>query len=310
MLDSIVTLLGGLVLAGAGGEFFVRGVVGIARWARVPAGIVAVSLAAFATSSPELSVSVNAALAGNPSIGLGDAIGSNVVNIAFILGAALLLGELKVDRGSLRRDLGVAIGAPLLTAGLLFDGELSRLDGAILLTVFVVWLTFVVIDAWRERSAVGILGEGRHGLALLTSAIGLGMLVLAGRLIVTGASAIGEAAGLSPFVVGTTIVAVGTSVPELATTIISRWRGHEEVGLGTVLGSNVFNGLFIVGVAASIHPISVGDLGPQLGLAFGVATVLMTIPSASGLLKRSRGVLLLLVYAVFVGVQLMQSGPH
>lgn len=310
MLDSIFTLLGGLVLAGAGGELFVRGVVGIARWARVPAGIVAVSLAAFATSSPELSVSVNAALAGNPSIGLGDAIGSNVVNIAFILGVALLLGELKVDRATLRRELVVAIGAPLLTAGLLFDGELSRLDGAILLVVFVVWLTFVIIDAWRERSAVGILGEGRHALALLTSAVGLGMLVLAGRLIVTGASAIGEAAGLSPFVVGTTIVAVGTSVPELATTIISRWRGHEEVGLGTVLGSNVFNGLFIVGVAASIHPITVGDLGPQLGLAFGVGTVLLTIPSATGLLKRSRGVLLLLVYAVFVGVQLWQSNAH
>ncbi|MBL8922255.1 MAG: calcium/sodium antiporter [Myxococcaceae bacterium] len=310
MLDSVFSLLGGLVLAGVGGEFFVRGVVGIARWARVPAGIVAVSVAAFATSSPELSVSVSSALAGNPSIGLGDAIGSNVVNIAFILGAALLLGDLKVDRGTLRRDLAAAIGAPVLTGLLLLDGELSRLDGAVLLVVFVAWLTFVVIDAWRERSAVGILGEQRHGLALLTSVVGLAMLVLAGRLIVTGASAIGEAAGLSPFVVGTTIVAIGTSVPELATTVISRWRGHEEVGLGTVLGSNVFNGLFIVGVAASIHPIAVGDLGPQLGLAFGVATVLLAVPTSTGLLTRWRGVALLLSYAAFLGVQLWQGGGH
>ncbi|MFZ5443864.1 MAG: sodium:calcium antiporter [Myxococcota bacterium] len=304
MFDSVVVLLGGLVLAAAGGEFFVRGVVGLARWARVPAGIVAVTVAAFATSAPELSVSINSALAGTPQIGLGDAVGSNVVNVAFILGAALLLGDLQVDLGSLRRDLVAAFVAPIFTAFLLLDGELSRLDGAVLLVTFAAWLAFVVRDAWKARSAAGLLGEQRHAMALITSGAGLVMLVLAGRLIVSGASAIGASLGLSPFVIGTTMVAVGTSVPELATTIISRWRGHEEVGLGTVLGSNLFNGLFIVGTAASIHPIVVGDRGPLLGLGFGLVSVLLTIPFAGGRLTRPRGALLLALYAVFVAVQL------
>jgi cation:H+ antiporter len=309
MFDSVFVLLGGLTLAAAGGEFFVRGVVGIARWARVPAGIVAVTFAAFATSAPELSVSVNAALAGTPNIGLGDALGSNVVNVAFILGVALLLGDLEVDLRRVGRDVGVALVAPLATAVLLFDGEVSRVDGAVILIAFVAWLAFVVRDAWRERSAAaGVLGEQRHALAVITSVAGLGMLVLAGRLIVSGASAIGAAAGLSPFVIGTTMVAVGTSVPELATTIISRWRGHEEVGLGTVLGSNLFNGLFIVGVAATIHPITVGDDGPLVACAFGFVSVLFTIPFAHGRLTRVRGAILLVLYAAFVALQLVRGG--
>lgn len=307
MLDDVFTLLGGLVLAAAGGEFFVRGVVGLARWARVPAGIVAVTFAAFATSSPELSVSINAALAGAPQIGLGDAIGSNVVNVAFILGLALLLGELRASRESVRRDFASALVAPLGTALLTLDGELSRLDGAVMVIAFVAWLVLVVRDARKARSAIGVLAEQRHSLAIITSLAGLLMLVLAGRLIVSGASAIGAAFGLAPFVIGATMVAVGTSVPELATTLISRWRGHEEIGLGTVLGSNVFNGLLIVGVAALIHPIAVAGSAVLVGLGFGVAAVLLTFP-LDGRIGRARGVALLLLYAAFVVVQVRFGG--
>jgi cation:H+ antiporter len=269
---------------------------------------VAVTVAAFATSSPELSVSVNAALAGTPAIGLGDAVGSNVVNVAFIFGVALALRELKVDLAQARRDLAAAVAAPLLTGALLVDGELSRGDGVVLLVAFAGWLGWVVASAWRSRSAAGVLGERRHALAVVTSLAGLVMLVLAGRLIVSGASAIGGALGLSPFVIGTTLVAIGTSVPELATTIVSRWRGHEEIGVGTVLGSNLFNGLFIVGTAATLHPIAIADRGPLLGLAFGIVSVLLTLPGAGGRLSRARGAALLALYAAFVVVQL-RLGP-
>lgn len=311
MLDSVFALLGGLLLAGAGGEFFVRGLVGIARWARVPAGIVAVSIAAFATSSPELSVSVNAALAGTPQIGLGDAVGSNVVNVGFILGLALLLGELRVPWASLRRDFIVALLAPVFTAGLALDGELSRVDGVLMLCAFCAWLAFVLHDAWRSRSAATALAEQRRWLAVVLSGVGLAMLVLAGRLIVHGASSIGAALGLSPFVIGATMVAIGTSVPELATTLISRWRGHEEVGLSTVLGSNVFNGLFIVGTAATIHPITLHGRVVLVGLAFGTATVAMLYPVAGGLLRRWRGLLLVGTYVGFVALQLLTGdGAH
>jgi cation:H+ antiporter len=306
MLDSAFALLGGLLLAGVGGELFVRGVVGIARWARVPAGIVAVSIAAFATSSPELSVSVNAALGGTPQIGLGDAVGSNVVNVAFILGLALLLGEMKVPWVSLRRDFFVALLAPVFTAGLLLDGELSRLDGVLMLCAFVAWLTFVLHDAWKSRSAAGaVLAEKRHWLAAALSLAGLVMLVLAGRLIVHGASSIGAALGLAPFVIGATMVAIGTSVPELATTLISRWRGHEDVGIGTVLGSNVFNGLLIVGTVAVIHPVRLDGREVLIGLAFGTGTVALLFPIAGGRIARWRGLILVATYVGFVALQLL-----
>jgi cation:H+ antiporter len=308
MVDSIFALLGGLFLAAAGGEFFVRGVVGLASWARVPAGIVAVSVAAFATSSPELSVSVNAALAGTPQIGLGDAVGSNVVNVGFTLGLALLLGEMRVPWASVRRDFFVALLAPVFTAGLLFDGEISRLNGVLMLCTFFSWLIFVLRDAWKSRSVAGAaLAEQRHWLAAVLSVMGLVMLVLAGRLIVHGASSIGAALGLAPFVIGATMVAIGTSIPELATTLISRWRGHEEVGIGTVLGSNVFNGLLIVGTAAVIHPITLEGREVLVGLAFGGAMVAMLYPVAGGRIARWRGLMLVATYVVFVAMQLLSQ---
>lgn len=309
MWDDTVALLAGLALAGAGGEFFVKGVVGVARWARVPAGIVAVTLAAFATSSPELSVSTNAALAGRPQIGLGDAIGSNVVNIGLVLGLALLFGAIEVPRDSVRRDFSVAVLVPLLTALLILDGEISRLDGLLMLTLFIAWLVAVVIDARRQRSAAEeVLAERRHWLALVYSAAGLGMLILAGRLIVLGAEGIGERIGLDPFVIGATMVAIGTSIPELATTIVARWRGHEEVGHGTVLGSNIFNGFLIVSVAAIIHPIAIGWQEVFIGLGFGVLTVITTVPGRSGMIGRRRGALLLALYVAYL-VAILQSGP-
>lgn len=308
MLDSLVVLFAGLALAGVGGDIFVRGVVGVARWARVPAGIVAVTLAAFATSSPELSVSVNAALEGTPQIGLGDAIGSNVVNVGLILGLALLVGAIKAPRDSIRRDFPVAIFVPILTAFLIVDGELSRIDGLLMLALFIAWLSAVLIEAWRRRSAAeDVLAERRHWLAAVFCFGGLIMLVLAGRLIVAGASNIGEFLGLEPFVIGATIVAIGTSIPELATTVISRWRGHEEIGLSTVLGSNIFNGFFIAAIAAIIHPIVIGWQEVVIGLGFGALLVVAVFPRRNGLIGRRRGVLLLAIYAAYL-VTILQAG--
>lgn len=278
-----------------------RGLVGIASWARIPAGVIGATVAAFATSSPELSVSVNAALAGTPQIALGDALGSNVVNIGLVLGLALLFGPIQ-DRGAMaRREFPFALLAPALTFVLLFDGVLSRLDGAILLASFIAWLGLSVRHALRERHAAEeVLGEKGHGKAIVISLIGLGLLVLAGSFIVTGAKYVGESFGWTPFVVGATLVAIGTSIPELATTVISRSRGHDEVGLGTVLGSNLFNGLFIVSIAALIHPIEIRVQTVMIGLFFGLLTVALAMPNRASLVPRSRGTILLIAYAVYV----------
>ncbi|HSI87641.1 MAG TPA: calcium/sodium antiporter [Pyrinomonadaceae bacterium] len=300
-MDYVLLILG-LAAAGMGGELFVRGSIGLAVWARIPAGIIGATIAAFATSSPELAVSVGAALDGKPHIALGDALGSNVVNIGLVLGIALLFSPLRASPDSIKRDFPVAILAPLLTALLVFDGELSRVDAALLFGVFAAWIAAVVFEVRKQRSSIAILPDSSSGRgAILVSVIGgLVLLIIAGRLVVTGAKGIAASFGLEEFVIGATVVAIGTSIPELATVIISKFRGHEEIGLGTILGSNIFNNFWIVAIATMISPMTDLPLNElAIGLGFGVLTVSLTFPLRGGVIGRSRGFILLALYIVY-----------
>lgn len=304
MNDWLVLAIG-VVCAGAGGELFVRGTVGLARWARIAPGIIGATIAAFATSSPELAVSVSAALAGKPQIGLGDALGSNVVNIALVLGLAVLMAGLRMPRASLTRDFPSALLTPIVIGVLLVDGFLSRIDAGILLALFCSWLGLSLRDARRQRSAAQqVLGEPRAGRATLECAGGLALLVAAGGLIVAAATGIAARLGLDSFVVGATLVALGTSTPELATVLVSRLRGHDEVGLDTVLGSNIFNLLFIVPVAALMQPIRLDWPEVVSALLFGLLAVLCMHPGAGTQLSRRRGMWLLLLYAGYISSSL------
>jgi cation:H+ antiporter len=300
----------GIVCAGIGGELFVRGTVGLAHWARVSPGLVGATVAAFATSSPELTVSITAALAGTPQIALGDALGSNVVNIALILGIAVAIAGMHSPRETVKRDFPVALLVPVVTGVLALDGVLSRLDGVLLLSLFLVWLVAVIIEARRQRSAADtVLGEPRGWLAMLLCLVGLVLLIAAGRLIVTGATGIALSFGIKAFVIGATVVAVGTSVPELATTVVATLRRHDEVAVGTVLGSNIFNGLLIVAVAALLSPIAVAWHEVAVALVMGLVSVACTIPSGRGFLNRRRGVVLLALYAVYLVALLQWQAP-
>ncbi len=307
----LLALLAAIPLAALGGEFFLKGVLGLSAWLRLPKLLVATTLAAFATSSPELTVSTLAALSGKPEIGLGDALGSNVVNIALILGLALLFGALSASFAEIRRDFFLALAVPVLTLLLALDGVLSRTDGALLLALFAAWLALtarqaiahrrdVATNARAQTEAQAIGGPLRTLLFLM---VGLAGLILAGRLFVTGASGIALALGVHAFVIGALVVAIGTSLPELVTTLLARRRGHDDVGLGTLLGSNLFNGLAIVGVAAAIHPIQAPLTGIAAALVFGMLTVLLILPRA-GAISRRRGMVLLAVYGAFVATTL------
>lgn len=304
-MNDYLALLSGVVCAGIGGELFVRGAVGLAYWARVSPGIIGATVAAFATSSPELSVSINAALAGKPQIALGDALGSNVVNVALILALALVISGIQSSRDSVKRDFPVALLVPVITGILFLDGRLSRIDGILMLCMFLAWLVAAGIEARKQRNAAEkVLGEHRVWLVVLSCLAGLALLVAAGSLIVAGAKGIALSFGISAFIIGATIVSIGTSVPELATTVIAKYRGHDEVGLGTILGSNIFNGLFIIAVAAIIHPITVGWRAVAITLVFGLVSLLFTYPTAKGFIERRRGALLLLLYAIYLATML------
>ena len=309
-MNDYVALIVGIGCAGLGGELFIRGAVGLAHWARIAPGIIGAVVAAFATSSPELSVSISAALAGNPQIALGDALGSNIVNVALILALALLISGIQGSRDNNKRDFPVALLLPVFTGILFLDGVLSRLDGFLMLALFLAWLAAAVIEARKQRSAADeVLGEHRRGLIVFSLAAGLTLLVLAGDFIVAGAKGIALSFGMDYFVVGVTVVAIGTSAPELATTVIAKLRGHDEVGLGTILGSNIFNGLFIIPIAAIINPITVAAQHEvMLSLAFGFVALALTYPSRTGYIPRTRGGLLLLLYGLYLFTVLAFQG--
>lgn len=307
-MSPALLLVLGVVCAVLGGELFVRGATGLARLARVPAHLIGVTVAAFATSSPELAVAVNAGAAGVPVIALGDAVGTNVANVGLILGAALLVSGMAAPRDSVRRDFPAALLTPLLTLAVVLDGVFSRLDAGLFLGLFGAWLAAVVREARRQRAGAGEEGGTlRRGPVVLLSVLGLALLVLAGRLIVVGANGLAEAWGLDKFVVGATVVAVATSTPELATTLIARWRGQAELGLGTILGSNIFNSLFIVSVAGLVTPIALDWRTVAVGLLFGLLTVAATLPGRAGWIGRGRGVLLLALYAAYVAAILHRA---
>jgi cation:H+ antiporter len=301
----LLALLAAIAVAALGGASFLTGLLGVAALLRLPKLLVATTLAAFATSSPEMAVSSLAALAGTPEIGLGDALGSNVVNVGLILGFALLFRALAARTDELRRDFVLALVVPILTLILALDGTLSRADGALLLLLFVLWLVFVVRQAiaYRREITTDIGPPVSAWRAWVLLLAGLAALILAGRLFVVGASGIAVALGVHPYLIGVTIVAVGTSLPELVTVLLGRLRGHDDVGLGTLLGSNLFNGMAIVGVAATIHPIRAPLTEVAVALVFGLLTVLLMLPRA-GAIPRRRGLALLAAYAAFIFVTL------
>lgn len=308
MVENYLALTIGVVCAGIGGELFVRGAVGLAAWARISPGIVGATVAAFATSSPELSVAIGSAVAGKPQIALGDALGSNVVNVALILGAALIISGIQSPRAGLRRDFPVALLIPIITGVLLLDGQLSRVDGVLMLSAFSAWLIATIIEARQQRSAAEhVLGAPSLWRAALYCALGLLSLIAAGHFIVSGARGIAMQFGVGEFVIGATVVAVGTSVPELATAVIAKLRGHDEVGLGTILGSNIFNGLFIVPLAATIHPIGVDWRAVFAALTFGVVALACSYPLRDGFIERRRGFILVTLYIAYVTTVLQMA---
>lgn len=303
--SDLLSLLAAIPAAALGGAAFLKGVLGVAAALRLPKLLVATTLAAFATSSPEMAVSSLAALSGKPEIGLGDALGSNVLNIGLILGLAVLFGTLAAHGEALRRDFMLALFVPVLTLLMARDGTLSRAEGALLLAMFAFWLTAVARQAITHRrqtpAETGPTVSLLHAWLFLFG--GLAVLILAGWLFVYGASGIAAAMGVSPYLIGVTVVAVGTSMPELVTVLLSRLRGHDDVGLGTLLGSNLFNGLAIVGVTATIHPIRVPRAEVATVLVFGILTVLLMLPTA-GTITRRRGIALISAYLSFVFVTL------
>lgn len=265
MLMSALAVVLGLALLVWSADRFIEGAAATAQHLGMPPLLIGMVIIGFGTSAPEMVVSALAAMQGNPGLALGNAYGSNITNIALILGLTAIISPIAVHSGVLRKELPILTAVTAFAAVMLLDGALTRPDGWVHLLVFLALMGWTIWEGLRVRSdALGVevtreLEVHRMSLsrALLWLAVGLVFLIVSSRMLVWGAVEIAHAVGVSDLVIGLTIVAVGTSLPELASAIIAARKGEHDLALGNVIGSNLFNTLAVVGIAGAIHPMSV-----------------------------------------------------
>lgn len=295
-----------LLLLFFGAESLVRGSASLALRGGLSRLMVGLTIVAFGTSSPELVVSVEAALSGQGDIALGNVVGSNAFNIGVILGITALVCPVPVHSQILRIDAPIALGLAVLLPLLLLDHTLGRLEGLVLVAGIVSYTTMNVVLARRQAAAGGGDGaespaSGHWGMDVGLVIVGLGVLVLGSRLLVDNAVALAEAWGVSQAVIGLTIVAAGTSMPELATSLVAAVRREPDIAVGNVIGSNVFNILAILGAASVVAPLEAPGIATSDYLVvIGFTAFLIPLLYTGRLLHRIEGAALLALYGVYL----------
>lgn len=290
----------GLVALFIGGEILVRGASAVARAFRLSPMVIGLTVVGFGTSAPELLVSVQAALAGQPAIAIGNVLGSNISNILLILGIAAVLAPLVIHASRLWRDFAFMLASVALIWWFLSDGTVSRLEGLVLLAGLAAFIVTALLSGKAEPAPEG--GQMPQWLAWGMTLGGLVLLVIGAHFLVDSASQIARAFGVSEAVIGLTIVAVGTSLPELATSIVATIRRQTDIAVGNVVGSNVFNVFGILGTTALITPIPADPrfAGIDMFWVAGVSVALVLLTIALKGLPRLAGAGLLATYAAFV----------
>lgn len=314
LIDILLFVLG-LVLLMAGAEGLVRGASRLAQRLGIPAVVVGLTVVALGTSAPETAVSVQSAFSGEADLALGNVVGSNITNVLLILGFSALVAPLAVSARLVRLDVPIMIGASVLTFMLCRDRRLDGTDGVILLGVLVAYLYFLIQATRRGRTAIPVedVPEVRGTVAtdLVYVVVGLALLVLGSRWLVNSAVAFAELLGVSRLVIGLTVVAVGTSLPELATSVMATIRGERDIAVGNVVGSNLFNLLFVLGSAATVSPEAITV--PEVAMAFDFPVMLAASAACLPIfftghsIERWEGGLFFLYYVAYVVYLVMSS---
>ncbi len=314
MTLAFIAVIFGLALLVWSADRFVEGAAATARHFGMPALLIGMVVVGFGTSAPEMVVSALASSQGNPGIALGNAYGSNITNIALILGITALISPIAVHSQVLRKELPVLLVVTLLAAWQLWDGAITRLDAVTLLGVFGALMGWTIWQGLQKKTdSLGQEMEQELAVqsmpiqrAVFWLVLGLVLLILSSRLLVWGAVEIAQGFGVSDLIIGLTIVAIGTSLPELASSIIATRKGEHDIALGNVIGSNLFNTLAVVGIAGIIQPMSVG---PEVFNRDMMAVVVLTLSlfvfgygfRRPGRINRIEGALLLAGYIGYSG---------
>ena len=311
MSASLLLVLG---LAGlfVGGEFLVRGSVRLAQAFGLSPLVIGLTLVGFGTSTPELLTSLQAAFSGLPGIAVGNVVGSNIGNVLLILGLAAAIAPIGVARKTLVRDGGVMLGATLLCVGVLAAGSLGRVAGLGFVSLLVAYLVYVLRTerATHPDTPLETLPSRRIPWGAAGSALaGLGVTLLGARFAVTGAVELAETIGISETVIGLTIVAIGTSLPELVTSVVAVVKKEGDIAFGNIIGSNIFNILGILGITAAVHPLSVPEQIARFDgwVMLAVAVAVMLFSATGRRLSRTEGVVLLAAYGLYLAVLLSGS---
>lgn len=318
---NILLFILGLVCLVLGAEFLVRGAARLALSFGIAPLVVGLTVVAFGTSTPELAVSLQAALGDKADIALGNVVGSNIVNVLIILGVSALILPLVVANQLIRQEVPLMIGVSLLLLALAFDGQISQLEGALLVAILVGYTVYVIRQSRRQGLAIaedlpepatGWRGHWSTQAGLIVA--GLALLVLGAHWLVDAAVAFAKHMGISELVIGLTVVAIGTSLPEIATSIVAALRGQRDIAVGNAVGSNIFNITGVLGLSGLLASSGIGVHHAMLSFAIpvmiGVAIACLPIFFTGNLIARWEGALFLAGYAIYVGYLVMAARNH
>lgn len=307
MLINIVLLVMGLVVVLKGADWLTDGAVNIASRFGVSQMVIGLTIVAMGTSMPELCVSMVSALKGTPDLAIGNVVGSNTLNTLLIVGCSALVAPIMVKRSSVRRDIPFAVLASLLMLIFCLDGGIDRLDAALLFILFAVFM-FVTVKNGKNEGTEAKTTAAPLGKATLLLVVGLVCLIIGSNLFVDNASFIASTLGVSDAVIGLTIVAGGTSLPELATSMVSAKKGNSDIAIGNVIGSNVFNILMIIGVTGLVKPMHIKGI-TSLDLIVMLASMLLLwfFCRTTYKVKRWEGAVLAISYITYLAWLIAQA---
>ena len=304
-----IQLLGGVLMLYIGAEFLVRGAAALALRVGISALVVGLTVISFGTSAPELVVSFDAAMKYDSAIALGNVVGSNIANIALVLGLAAIIKPLHVELQVIRREAPLMLVITLLLCAMLWNGELAQWEGGLLFAAIIAYAVFSVY--WSRKTgrdddaSVRSLNKQRWWLSALSVVIGLVLLLPGAHLFLMGAVTVAERMGLSTFVIGLTVVAIGTSLPEIAASVVAAFRGEGDLAIGNAIGSNVFNILFILGITALVFGIDASVISMlDFAVMVEVAAISLPIMRTGFVISRWEGALLVAGYATYIVYQL------
>ena len=306
-INVLLTIVG-LAMLCFGGSWLVSGGVSIAKKLRISQLIIGLTVVAYGTSTPELAASIAASLGSHTDLILGNIVGSNISNVGMVIGISAIISPLVVSKATTRKEIPIMIGVMLLFVAISVDGEISQYDGILLIGGLIAFTVYTVSRAKKERKQEDTDQPDQKSSipkAVGLVAIGSGLLYLGGYLTIENVVSIAQSIGVSETVVGITIVAIGTSLPELITSVIAIKRGHTDIGIGNIVGSNIYNILMIMGIASVITGIAVTpDIFTDYLVMIGFAVVLVAF-LRSGIIPRPAGIGLAIAYAAYLGYTLL-----